>query len=340
MTVLLGMMAMAIDTGLIFEDRRDLQNDADAAALAGSQHLPANPAMAITKAREWAAKNGISDSQIQSIHTPQKFVPNDSIHVQLTDEFDWVFAKVLGLTTSTVTSEAVATAGGLGGNNNMMPWALLQGESACLDASGDAIFGGGPCIVKVGATASAINGWYGALDFDGTGGGSAEYKANIIDGTTNWRYCIAGDTSPGCVSAVTVVDALSGNKVGPTDTGIDTRLALAGAPCDTGGNGIDDFDEIFWPNPIGPEAYVVGCTNSPRMIIIPIVSYSSTPVQTVTIRAWALAYLESYACVGNCNGNGHWAVTIHIADAAYSQAAGFLTAYDADAGIVVRRLIK
>ena len=46
MSVLLGMMSMAIDLGLFFEDRRHLQNTADAAALAGVAELPGNPDLA------------------------------------------------------------------------------------------------------------------------------------------------------------------------------------------------------------------------------------------------------------------------------------------------------
>ena len=47
LTVLLGMTAMAIDVGLLFEDRRHMQNTADAAALAGVAELPGNPAAAV-----------------------------------------------------------------------------------------------------------------------------------------------------------------------------------------------------------------------------------------------------------------------------------------------------
>ena len=43
MTALLGFTAMAIDIGMFFEDRRHLQNSADAMALAGVQELPAQP---------------------------------------------------------------------------------------------------------------------------------------------------------------------------------------------------------------------------------------------------------------------------------------------------------
>ncbi len=223
----------------------------------------------------------------------------------------------------------------------MMPWALLRGDTNCLDAvTGKAIFGA-TCQVKVGAQ-DGIGGWRGALDYDGNGGGANEYRDNILDGTVDRLYCITGDPAPNCVSSYTIVDSLSGNKVGPTGAGIDARWAT-GARCDSNGNGMDDFNEIFTPTGQVSPAYTVSCPDSPWLIIIPIVTYESTPIQTVTIRGWTLAYLSSYACVGgnNCaGGKGHWEVSIEIADAAYSQSAGFLGNFDPTSGVFIRRLIE
>ncbi len=46
LTVILGFVAMTVDLGLFYEDRRHLQNTADAAALAGVVELPLNPVAA------------------------------------------------------------------------------------------------------------------------------------------------------------------------------------------------------------------------------------------------------------------------------------------------------
>jgi hypothetical protein len=340
MTVLLGFTAMAIDIGMFFQDRRHFQNSADAMALAGVAELPLNPALAHQKANEWAANNNVDSAEIQLVEVRTTSFPNDTLFVQLEGDFGWIFGRALGMTTSKVGAQAAARTGSLTGGHNMMPWALLEGSTDCLDAQGNAIFGA-DCVVKVGAQ-DGIGGWRGALDYDGNGGGSAEYRANIIDGTVNSLYCIAGDPSPDCVSAVTIVDALDGNKVGPTDQGIDARFAT-GASCDGDGNGADDFDEVFTPTGQLSPAYTVSCPDSPWLIIIPIVSYSDVPIKTVTIEGWTLAYLKSYACVGgnNCGGgNGHWEVTIEIADAAYSQSASFLGNYDPTSGILIRRLVE
>ena len=340
MTVLLGFAAMAIDIGLFFEDRRHLQNSADAMALAGVQELPSNPASAISKAKTWATNNGIQAGEIETVEVRTKSYPNDTLYVKLDREFSWVFGRVLGKTVDDVGAAAAARTGSLSGGNNMMPWALLFGDSDCLDSEGNPIYTN-TCIVKVGHN-SIVDGWRGALDMDGNGGGSAEYKANILDGETAWKYCIAGDPAPGCVSSVTIIDALDGNKVGPTGSGIEERW-LQGAQCDSNGNGKDDFNELFIPNPGGDPTYTVNCPYSPWLVIIPIVSYETTPVKKVTIRGWTLGYLDSYGCVGaqNCaSGKGHWEVQIKMVDAAYSQNAGFLGAYDPDSSILIRRLVE
>ena len=67
MTALIGMTAMTIDVGMLFHDRRHYQNSADAMALAGVAELPANPALAMQKARDWGTNNGITSSQIKSV---------------------------------------------------------------------------------------------------------------------------------------------------------------------------------------------------------------------------------------------------------------------------------
>ena len=336
LTVLLGFTAMAIDVGLFYQDRRHLQNTADAAALAGVAELPLDPAGAQDKATEWAANNGVPAANIKRIEIRTTSFPNDTVFVELEGDFGWVFGRVLGKTTDKVGASAAARIGSYAGGHDIMPWALLQGDSLCLDASGKAIFGM-TCTVKVGAE-DGVTGWRGALDFDGSGGGSAEYKDNIIDATSAWDYCISGQDPPPCNGTI---DALDGNKVGPTDVGIEQRWAQ-GALCDANANGIDDFDEVFEPTGLVSPEYTVACGGSPWLVIIPIVSYDSTPIQTVTIRGWTLGYLSSYACVGgNCNGGkGHWEVYIDIVDAAYSQSAGFLGAYDPTSGILIRRLIE
>jgi hypothetical protein len=343
MTVLVGMTALAVDVGLLLEDRRHLQNSADAMALAGVQELPLNPVAAKKEAETWAANNGIPLSQIKTIEVQTKLYPNDTLYVEVTDDFNWVFARVLGMGSDTVIGDAAALVGSLNGaEGHTMPWALLEGDTPCLveDPPGEFQPSYGSCSVKVGSDASLIGGWFGALDFDAQGGGSAEYKGNIIDGTTDTVYCIDGTFSPEppeCQSSV--INVLAGNGVGPTGSGIAERQA-AGPACDP--DGIDEFDDVFLFTG-GTPPYSVTCSTSPWLVVIPIVKEDQIPVQTVTIHGWALAYLKGYKCVssaGPCTaGKGHWEVEIQIVDATFSAAKGYLTTFNPD-GITVRRLVK
>lgn len=54
---LLAFLAIVIDGGFVAAERRQLQNAADAAALAGAQQLLADPSLAAADAQQWAAKN-------------------------------------------------------------------------------------------------------------------------------------------------------------------------------------------------------------------------------------------------------------------------------------------
>ncbi|HET8945059.1 MAG TPA: pilus assembly protein TadG-related protein [Dehalococcoidia bacterium] len=339
MAAMMGFAALTIDVGLYMEDRRHLQNTADAAALAGAADLPQNPALATAKAQEWALKHGIDAGDIKKIEVRSNLAANDTIYVEVEQQFNWIFGRVLGMTSDGVGAHAAARVGSLAGGTDFLPWALLSTDRDCLDSDGDPLFGE-TCVVKVGA-GDATTGWYGALDPDGTGGGANEYVYNIIDGNVEWNYCIAGDPSPSCVGAHTTIADLDGNKTGPTDIGIEKRLAQ-GAKCDGNGNGIDDFSEVLSPNPGGDPTYLVSCPDSPWLIILPIVSYSGTPVQQVTINGWMLAYLVGYECVDSakCGGTGHWEVEVQMVDAVYSQTSGFLGAWDSESAVMLRRLVE
>lgn len=60
LTVLLGMTASVVDVGSWFRAQRQAQTQADAAALAGAQLLPDDPAGAISTAVSYAKDNGVT----------------------------------------------------------------------------------------------------------------------------------------------------------------------------------------------------------------------------------------------------------------------------------------
>src|SRR5439155_214653 len=130
-------------------------------------------------AQDRAANNGVPASQIKKIEIRTSEVPNDTLYVELEKQFSWVFGGALGLSTDPVSAGAAAQIRSLRGTSNLMPWAIMMGDSACLDSNNNPISGAN-CTVKLGSGASAIGGWYGALDLDGAGGGSTEYQSRII----------------------------------------------------------------------------------------------------------------------------------------------------------------
>ena len=111
--VLMGFVAMTVDVGMILHERRSLQNAADAAALASVAELPDSPSEAVAAAQEWAEKNGYQgeDGVTITITTPYNGDPN-SIEVVIEEEMPFIFARVLGLESTSVGGRAVASRDG------------------------------------------------------------------------------------------------------------------------------------------------------------------------------------------------------------------------------------
>ncbi len=110
--VLMGFMAMSIDVGMIFYERRSLQNTADAAALAGAQELDNSPAAAIAMAQQYAVANGVdlTDPEYTFVATTPYQGDPDLIEVQVSRQKGFIFGRVLGLDFVSVPARAVAKA--------------------------------------------------------------------------------------------------------------------------------------------------------------------------------------------------------------------------------------
>lgn len=107
MVVILGFTALVVDIGLILLERNKLENAADAAALAGAQELPTNPNKAIEKAKEYAVING-ADLAKTSIVIKEN---NSRIQVNIDNDVDFIFAKVLGNDKTNVVAGSAAIVG-------------------------------------------------------------------------------------------------------------------------------------------------------------------------------------------------------------------------------------
>ena len=112
LVVLCGMAAIAVDIGRVSVERGQLQNAADAAALAGAAALP-TATTAKSQAVLYAGINGVSAADTTAT-TP--FGGNASkIEVVCQGTVDYTFARIFGLTSTQVTVRSVAEKKGVTG---------------------------------------------------------------------------------------------------------------------------------------------------------------------------------------------------------------------------------
>jgi ribosomal protein L22 len=217
LAVLLGFTAMAVDVGLFLQQRRDLQNDADAAALAGAAYLP-DAALATQKAQEWAAKNfDDGDEVVEPIVVSSYREPNDRITVAVKQEVSFVFGSALGLTSDTM--GASATAGRVPVVSTCItPWAIQgvvnnAGADYGLDADGLYVF-------HLSAGDWITSGNFGALAVYGNG--ATDY-VEAIEGNCG-EVVACNSASPYVAEGDTLdCDSKTGALGNNTDTALTTR---------------------------------------------------------------------------------------------------------------------
>jgi hypothetical protein len=107
MVVLLGMAGLVIDVGSWYRAQRNLQADADAAALAGAQELPADTATAGVMAQSFAKKNGYTLTA-SGISFTGVTVPNDSITIKVKAPSPTFFTKLFGVNSVDIDAKATA----------------------------------------------------------------------------------------------------------------------------------------------------------------------------------------------------------------------------------------
>jgi len=244
LAVLLGFTAMAIDVGIFLHQRRDLQNDSDAAALAGAAYLP-DADLATQKAQEWVAKNfDDGDEVVKNIVVSSYREPNDRITVDVEQEVSFVFGSALGLTSDTM--GASATAGRVPVNATCIaPWAIQgivndPGVDYGLDAEGLFVF-------HLSSGDWNTPGNFGALAV--YGGGTSSYR-EAVEG--NCGEVIACDSdSPYVPEGETLdCDSETGALGANTDAALTTRYPPATwATCDVqveGGGYAEAVEKATW----------------------------------------------------------------------------------------------
>ena len=122
MMSLLGMCALAIDVGSWYQQKRAVQNAADAGALAGAATLPSGWSAAASAA---AVELGNNISGATVTYQPTSvYVTNDSIRVTASKPAQSFFAKAL--TSKKVTTSATATATFMNSGGGALPWGVIK----------------------------------------------------------------------------------------------------------------------------------------------------------------------------------------------------------------------
>ncbi len=165
LTVLIGMAALVLDVGHWYRAKRDLQAVADAAALAGAQALPESPGQATAIAIQYAKDNG---GPTPAVTFSSKYIPNDTIFVEVTRQEPGFFAKLFNVDSVDVGARAKARNGVLAAAQYAAPFGVDERHEK-LQCKPD------PCegettldLEKVGPGAFRI------LNLDGSKGGTGQ----------------------------------------------------------------------------------------------------------------------------------------------------------------------
>ncbi|MBP2651623.1 MAG: hypothetical protein H6Q74_2448 [Firmicutes bacterium] len=194
-TAILGLAALVIDAGNLYMNRIQLATIADASALAAARQLltttTETPAQA---AQELATLNGKKSTDQLTVT-----INNHTVTVTASRKITFLFAPLLGLTSSNVTASATATTGVLGSATGVVPFGIEQ----------KALTYGVSYVLKNGG-GSGNTGNFGAVALGGSGANT--YRENIENGYSGTLHI--GDkiyTEPG-------------NMSGPTTTGVNYRI--------------------------------------------------------------------------------------------------------------------
>jgi len=137
--VICGMAAFAIDIGRVSMEKEKLQNAVDAAALAGAQDLP-SVSTAEGTALSYAEQNGMLASETTA--TAHYNGNSNKIEVVCTRNVDYTFARVLGLSSVSISTRAVAEKTGI--NSGPFTYSAFSGSpSSTLLINGSGINIGG-----------------------------------------------------------------------------------------------------------------------------------------------------------------------------------------------------
>lgn len=251
LTVILGFCALATDMALLYAKKSHLQNSVDAVALAAVQELSKDggQASAHLQAIEYASNNNIALSSLQ--------ISNSEVSVHSQKEVPTLLAKVLGITSETVSADATARL--------FSPQSVVGAVPLSIKMQ-NFVFGQQYQLKS--APSDGESGWYGPIRLDGQG-------ANVYqDELTN------GCNKP--LEVGQIVEVEHGNMSGPTQKGLEDRLALdTRVPTNTFESHDNDAPEIVY------------------IPVVEVISLLENSIHEVKILGFAAFFVEDVTGTGN-----------------------------------------
>jgi Flp pilus assembly protein TadG len=299
-TVMVSLAGFALDVGLDFGQKAQLQNGADASALAAATRLPTQ-SVAEDTAHQYATINGVKATDQLHITISSTLAASDTVTVSIERSVNQTFASLGGLTSVNVAVSASAMVGSAAGLNRFIPFAVLDSVVQPLQ-HGDAL-----TLTYNGNDPTLGNSL--AISFPGDSGGS-DFRNSISSGSAD-TFCATAQSYPGCT---TVLQSKPGNMVGPAHQGFDDLISTTSSSCDT-------FNEVFIPvpgdstksqinpycNPFPPQ----NVSTSKRLTILPVITSTCAGSCDLPIIRFVLFFVTGVQCnSGSCQVSGLYAENV------------------------------
>lgn len=270
LTVCLCFMAVVIDGGMFFFERRDMQGTADAAALAAVRELPTSVTNATAAANSYVSeKNSLANGNLRSMVLSDA---NRRVQVTVGKAGTTNFGQLLGIDSPEIAASATARVQMMGPRPGMLPFAFMR-DSFTIGENYEIKFG------------KNVTGNRGAI------APSLMPDCSRAGGANNYRDLIKGSKYGGvdaCADpTVVTLDSEPGVMKGPTKNGFADRL----------GSDMDSFDDVLSEDPASGLT-IIDKPRSPRIGIVPVIEHSdgtndwpngrSAPVR---ILAYMLVYI-------------------------------------------------
>ncbi len=239
MTLLVASLGLAVDVGMLFRARRQLQIAADAAATAGAQQLLYNQdptSAADSAAAANGEQNGVNNTTVTVNNPPQSgnFTSSQDVQVVIQQDAPTYFMRVLGINTIPINAQAIATDAKAGSGCIY----LMAPSGTGLSIQGDYNIDATGCGIYVNSNSPD------ALDVTGSGGLIDAPYLNVVGGSNGQTTQPTEQTT-----GVLPVSNPLGNITGPTP-GNGGCASTSSATSITGAFAANDGGAVCFTNPV------------------------------------------------------------------------------------------